>query len=159
MLPLIGELFGHQAWADATMLAVVRAHPAANDDEKLRQTLHHILVVQRAFVSIFLKRPFDMAAELQPPESLDALAARFRDTHTEELAFVKSLDEPSLGRVIETPWLPGARLTLAQTLMQVLMHSQSHRGQCASRLRALGGEPPTLDFIVWLKDRPAPAWS
>ena len=141
------------------MLAAVRAHPAANDDEKLRQTLHHILVVQRAFVSIFLKRPFDMAAELQPPESLDALAARFRDTHTEELAFVKSLDEPSLARVIDMSWLPGARLTLAQTLMQVLMHSQAHRGQCASRLRAARGEPPTLDFIVWLKDRPAPVWS
>jgi uncharacterized damage-inducible protein DinB len=91
------------------MLAAVRAHPAANDDEKLRQTLHHIVVVQRAFLSIFLKRPFDMAAELQPPESLGALAARFRDTHTEELAFVKSLDEQSLARVIETPWLPGAR--------------------------------------------------
>jgi uncharacterized damage-inducible protein DinB len=43
--------------------------------------------------------------------------------------------------------------------MQVVMHSQSHRGQCASRLRAAGGQPPTLDFIVWLKDRPAPVWS
>jgi uncharacterized damage-inducible protein DinB len=159
MLPLLDELFHHQAWADATMLGAVRACPASSDDEKLRETLHHIVMVQRAFLSIFLARPFDMAAELQPPESLGALVARFRDTHAEELDFVKSLGEPSLARVIETPWLPGARLTLAQALMQVVLHSQSHRGQCASRLRAAGGQPPTLDFIVWLKDRPAPAWS
>jgi uncharacterized damage-inducible protein DinB len=158
MLPLMGDLFEHQAWADASMLDAVRNHAPAGDDAKLRETLHHIVMVQRAFLSIFLKRPFDMAAELQPPESLDALVARFRDTHPEELAFVKSLDEPSLARVIETPWIPGAKLTLAQAMTQVVMHGQWHRGQCASRLRAAGGQPPTLDFIVWLKDRPAPAW-
>jgi uncharacterized damage-inducible protein DinB len=159
MLPLLAELFDHQAWADATMLAAVRACPAACDDEKLRQTLHHIVMVQRAFLSIFLKRTFDMAAELKEPESLDAFAARFRETQAEELAFVGALDDSALSRPIETPWLPGTKLTLAQAMMQVVMHSQAHRGQCASRLRAAGGQPPTLDFIVWLKDRPAPVWS
>lgn len=141
------------------MLAAVRACPAALDDEKIRHTLHHIIMVQRAFLSIFLKEPFDIAAESKPPESFDALVARFRDTQPQELAFVRSLDEAALQRIIETAWIPGAKLTLPQTLMQVVMHSQAHRGQCASRLRAAGGQPPTLDFILWLKDRPAPAWS
>jgi uncharacterized damage-inducible protein DinB len=186
VLPLLAELFDHQAWADAAILAAIRACPAAMDDEKIHHTLHHIVMVQRAFLSIFLKQPFDMAAESEPPESFEALVAqrarrapqnglrtasrrapfcasslveRFRATQPEELAFVKSLDEPALQRIIETPWIPGAKLTLGQTLMQVVMHSQSHRGQCASRLRASGGQPPTLDFILWLKDRPAPAWS
>ena len=27
MLPLLAELFDHQAWADATMLAAIRAFP------------------------------------------------------------------------------------------------------------------------------------
>ncbi len=159
VLPLLAELFDHQAWADSAILAAVRACPAAIDDEKIRHTLHHIVMVQRAFLSIFLKTPFDIAAESKPPESFDALVARFRATQPEELAFVKGLDEAALQRIIETPWIPGAKLTLPQTLMQVVMHSQSHRGQCASRLRAAGGQPPTLDFILWLKDRPAPAWS
>jgi uncharacterized damage-inducible protein DinB len=159
MVPLMGELFDHQAWADAAILGAVRACPGAWENEKLRHTLHHIIMVQRAFLSIFLNRPFDMAAESKPPESLDALAARFRDAQGEELAFVRQVDDAALARVIETPWIPGAKLTLAQALMQVVMHSQSHRGQCASRLRELGGEPPILDFILWLKDRPAPTWS
>jgi uncharacterized damage-inducible protein DinB len=159
MLSLIGELFDHQAWADATLLAAVRAHPAAGENEKLLHTLHHIVMVQRAFLSIFLQRPFDMAAESKPPDSLDAFAARFRETHGEELAFVGTLDDAALTRVIQTAWFPGAKLTLAQAMMQVIMHSQSHRGQCASRLREAGGQPPTLDYILWLKDRPAPAWS
>jgi uncharacterized damage-inducible protein DinB len=158
MLPLFAELFDHQAWADATMLAAVRACPAACDDEKLRQTLHHMITVQRAYLALLVKWPLDMNAELKPPESLDVLVARFRDTHPAEIAFAKSLDDASLTRVIEPPWLPGAKLTVAQAMMQVLMHSQWHRGQLASRLRAAGGQPPTLDFILWLKDRPAPAW-
>jgi uncharacterized damage-inducible protein DinB len=159
MLPLLGELFDHQAWSDATLLTAVRACPAACDDEKLRQSLHHMITVQRAFLALFVKWPLDMNAELKPPESFDVLVARFRDTHPAEIAFVKGLDDASLTRVIEPPWLPGAKLTLAQAMMQVVMHSQWHRGQCASRLRAAGGQPPTLDFILWLKDRPAPVWS
>lgn len=159
VLPLLAELFDHQAWADAALLEAVRACPAARDDEKMRHTLHHIVMVQRAFLSIFLKRPFDMAAESKQPESLDALVARFRETHPEELAFVKQVDEAALARPIETPRFPGAKLTHAQAMMQVVMHSQSHRGQCAVRLREAGGQPPTLDYILWLKDRPAPVWS
>jgi uncharacterized damage-inducible protein DinB len=159
VLPLLAELFNHQAWADATLLAAIRACPAALDDEKLRQALHHMITVQRAFLALFVKWPLDMNAELKPPDSLDVLASRFRDTHPAEIAFVKGLDPAALDRAIEPPWLPGAKLTLAQAMLQVLMHSQSHRGQCLSRLRAAGGQPPTLDFILWLKDRPAPVWS
>jgi uncharacterized damage-inducible protein DinB len=40
------------------------------------------------------------------------------------------------------------------------MHSQHHRGQNATRLRELGGEPPMTDLIVWYwKGRPGPRWS
>jgi uncharacterized damage-inducible protein DinB len=159
MLPLFSELFDHQAWADATILAAIRACPAAVDDEKIRQALHHMITVQRAFLALFVKWPLDMNAELKAPDSFDVLVARFRDTHPAEISFVKGLDEAVLTRVIETPWLPGAKLTLAQAMMQVLMHSQSHRGQCLTRLRAAGGQPPTLDFILWLKDHPTPVWS
>ena len=39
-----------------------------------------------------------------------------------------------------------------------VMHSYGHRAQCATRLRQLGGIPPQMDFVMWLKDRPAPDW-
>jgi uncharacterized damage-inducible protein DinB len=54
------------------------------------------------------------------------------------------------------PGYPQFRLTVIDALMQAVMHSQHHRGQAAARLRALGGEPPTVDYILWLKDRPDP---
>ena len=53
---------------------------------------------------------------------------------------------------------PGGGCSIAHAYVQVCMHSQGHRSQCATRLRSLGGKPPVTDFIVWLKDRPAPNW-
>ncbi|MBL8232675.1 MAG: hypothetical protein JNL98_29525 [Bryobacterales bacterium] len=45
----------------------------------------------------------------------------------------------------------GLNPSLAEAWMQVVMHSQNHRGQCLTRLRELGAKPPTLDYILWLK--------
>ena len=47
--------------------------------------------------------------------------------------------------------------TLAETALQVAMHSTYHRGQVNARLRQIGGEPPLVDFIAWIWfGRPAP---
>ncbi|HTR39781.1 MAG TPA: DinB family protein [Bryobacteraceae bacterium] len=159
MKSLIGDLMDHLAWADAAIFKAIGANEGAASDESLRKTLHHIVMVQRAFLSLFLKRPFDMEKESRVPASLAEFEPLFREAHQEEIEFVKNVDEAALSARFEMPWIPGAKLTLEQALMQVVMHSQSHRGQCAARLRALGGSPPMTDFIVWLKDRPAPVWS
>jgi uncharacterized damage-inducible protein DinB len=159
MIPALRSLFEHQAWADSVMFSAVRNHPAAAADEELRRTLHHIVVTQRAFLALFLKRPFDVAKELKTPDSLEALEAIYHETHADELAFVRQIEDGDLARTFELVWIPGARPTLAEALTQVVMHSQHHRGQCASRLRTLGGKPPMVDYIIWIKDRPAPAWS
>jgi uncharacterized damage-inducible protein DinB len=122
------------------------------------KTLHHIVVTQRAFLSLFLGRPFDLGKELRAPALLGRTQALFQETHHEEIAFVSQLEESGLSRVIDLPWIR-SRSSIGEALIQVVMHSQSHRGQCASRLRAVGGHPPATDFIIWIKDRPAPVWS
>ena len=157
MIAMLRELFAHQAWADAKILAAVRSHMAASDDAELRKTLHHIVGVQRAFLALFLQRPFHLAREMQVPANLDEMEALFRQTHAEEIAFAGQVQEEAIAQMIEIPMLAKIRPTLGETMMQVVMHSQHHRGQVAARLRALGGTPPTVDWIIWLKDRPV-AW-
>ena len=157
MIPMLLELFEHQSWADASLLDAVRSHDSAWNDEKLRWTLHHILMVQRGFLALCTGSPFDIQKEMQIPESLAALEQTYRESHEAEWAFVSRLQPEDLTRNIDMPWIPGCHATLAQCLMQVVMHSQNHRGQCLTRLRALGAKTPTLDFIIWVKDRPAGA--
>jgi uncharacterized damage-inducible protein DinB len=152
MIELIRPLFRHQEWADDALLRAAGEHGEAARDTQLRSTLHHVVTVQRAFLSLFLQWPFDLQKELQLPGSLADVGHRFVDTHREEMAFVAALEESDLARVIEVPWFPGLNPSLAEALTQVVMHSQNHRGQCLARLRALGATPPALDFIVWLKE-------
>jgi uncharacterized damage-inducible protein DinB len=95
--------------------------------------------------------------ESQRPETFDQEIQVYRTAHEEQLAFVTNLTESDLERRFELPVLK-SQPTLAEGLTQVFMHSQNHRGQCLTRLRENGAKPPTLDYILWAKDRPAPAW-
>lgn len=154
---LFDSLFRHQAWADASLLSAVQAHPESLGNEWMLKTLHHIVFVQRYFLSCFLNRPFDRARESQPAVSFAELIALYRATHEEELAFVHALAPGDLERKFELPFLQ-THFTVAEGLTQVVMHSQNHRGQCLTRLRETGARTPTLDYILWAKTRPAPGW-
>src|ERR1700720_1296392 len=117
MVSMIRELFHHQAWADAAVLTAVRSYPAAREDEALRKTLHHIVVTQRAFLSLFLERPFDPKTYFRVPATLKDIEAIFREAHREEIAYVGRLDEAGLSRVHDLPWI-GSRASTAEALMQ-----------------------------------------
>lgn len=158
MIPLLQSLVAHMTWADAAMWTAIRQHAAAAEDEALRINMHHIVLAQRAFLSLFLKRPFDLERELRAPEAFDDLAALYRAAQAEVLDFAASLDGAALERVIDMQWIPGSHPSLPEALMQVVLHSQHHRAQCAARLRALGGAPPMTDYITWLLTRPGAGW-
>jgi uncharacterized damage-inducible protein DinB len=150
-------MFAHQAWADASLLSAVQGHPPLTQDEWLQKTLLHIVGVQRYFMSRFLDRPFDREKESQPPASFGGLVEQFQATHQEELAFVARLTPADLERRFELPFLK-AEFAVSDGLMQIVMHSQNHRGQCLRYIRKHGAETPTLDYILWAKDRPAATW-
>ncbi|MEN6535707.1 MAG: DinB family protein [Bryobacteraceae bacterium] len=157
MLDLLRPLFSHQEWADRELLKAAGACPAAVQDERLRTTLFHIVFVQRYFLSQFTGGEFDVQKEMKAPESWEGLADLFHSTHEAEQMFVSSVPAAELERILDLPRLKGVRPTVAQAMTQVVMHSQHHRGQCAMRLRDLGGVPPTLDYILWLREGPPPA--
>jgi uncharacterized damage-inducible protein DinB len=53
-----------------------------------------------------------------------------------------------------------ASITIAETMQQVPLHSLYHCGQINARLREVGGEPPTVDYIVWIwLERPRADWA
>jgi uncharacterized damage-inducible protein DinB len=151
------SLFAHQAWADASLLSAIHAHPPSQQDEWLQKTLLHMAGVQRYFIALFLGRPFDREKEKQPLASFADLVERFKAAHDDELAFVAGLSPADLERRFELPFLK-TEFTIADGLTQIVMHSQNHRGQCLRYMRKHGVEPPTLDYILWAKDRPAPMW-
>ncbi len=140
------------------MLEAIQRHSAAASDQELRERQHHILVSHRYWIHICQGLPFQVEAESVVPEGLDEIVQGFQATRELEHAWLDQLEEADLERGVESPYFPGRQLTLAQVLTQVCLHSQGHRSQCAMRLRALGGEPPATDYILWLEGRPEPDW-
>jgi uncharacterized damage-inducible protein DinB len=159
MIDMLRDLLQHKAWASAALFAAIGTSDAASRDDALRTLLHHIIVANRYWLFTCLDRPFAIEEESRVPASLLIVAEQFRVTHAIEADWISGTSEANLARRIEGPLIPGGSCSIAQASMQVCMHSQGHRSQCATRLRSLGGQPPVTDFIVWLTDRPSPQWS
>jgi uncharacterized damage-inducible protein DinB len=159
MLAMLQDLFRHKGYANAALLRAIRQHAEAAQDQELRKLLHHIILADRFWLHLSLGRPFAREEESRVPDSLEAIASRFQETHVLESEWISQAREPDLARTVQTPFLPERNFSIAQAIMQVCLHTHGHRAQCATRLRLLGGTPPAMDFILWLKERPAPDWS
>lgn len=161
------ELFSHMQWADALVWSAALSNSVAADDLALRGKLFHIHMVQRAFLSVWQARPL-----ISPPSDSPDLLTTLKDArgyYSELEAFLSALGEDELERPVALPWATGfarrmgrapATPSLAETLLQVAMHSTYHRGQANTRLRELGIEPPLTDYIAWVWfSRPDPHWT
>jgi uncharacterized damage-inducible protein DinB len=156
---LLRDLYGHQEWADALHWTACEAHPRALEDAKLRERLHHIHVVQRAFLAIARGTGTPDKLRLEDFASMAELKAEARRAHDAARRFLDEAADDVLSARAAVPWFKDIDISLAQALHQCAMHSHYHRGQNATRLRELGGEPPLSDLIIWWwKGRPAPAW-
>lgn len=162
MREMLSDLYAHQAWADALHWAALEAHAGALEDPAIRERLHHIHLVQRAFLAIERgERPTQAQFEEYAASPMARLKADARRYHEEALARIAAIPDARLGEPLEIPWFkdPPCRISVGQALHQAAMHSHYHRGQNATRLRELGGTPPLTDLIAWYwKGRPAPDW-
>jgi uncharacterized damage-inducible protein DinB len=155
MLQTVRDLIAHKGFADRTLSAAIGDNPAAVADRNLRAKLEHMLLANRFWLLTILARQFVHEEEARPAASFEALMAAYRMTHEQELEWVSRVTEGELLRILEDPLIPaGGRCTVLQAVLQVCMHSQGHRAQCATLLRNHGSVPPATDFILWLAGRP-----
>ncbi|MFH0989290.1 MAG: DinB family protein [bacterium] len=160
MLTLLRDLYGHQEWADAELWRAIEALPTAMEDTALRARLHHIFLVQSAFLSVVQKERF-IRSRAEDFSELSALKGSVIAVHKKAAGFLASCSEAQLEEIVTVPWFrnPPVNLPIRLALMQAAMHSHYHRGQNATRLRELGGEPPLTDLIVWYwKNKPEAQW-
>jgi uncharacterized damage-inducible protein DinB len=154
------DLVAHADWADSELWNAVAATPRALDDVGIRDYLHHIHMVQRLFVALWTQQPPDAIAARQPSEfSLSDLRAWGRPFYADARGFLQKVDAPRLDEPLIVPWaarleaergLPLSAPTVGETVFQVVNHTTHHRAQVSVRLRALGGEPPLVDYIAWV---------
>jgi uncharacterized damage-inducible protein DinB len=160
MLGFLSDLFAHQQWADSVQWRSLAAQPGALEDGAVRSRLHHLHSVQRAFLDVWKGTP----RKPVPPESfasMEALRQDVRSYYRDLTGFLAAEAPAHLDDIMSVPWFgdPHRPVRLSETMYQVVLHSEHHRAQNATRLRELGGAMPTTDYIVWiLEGRPAPVW-
>ena len=152
MLSTIEGLVRHKAWANTNLLHAIQQHPLAAEDEELRKMLHHILVSNRFWLFTILGRTFVREDEMQIPGNLATIIERFNEIEHLESEWLS--ESPDLDRTLETRSSRlGINVSVQQAILQICMHTQGHRSQCATRLRALGGTPPGTDYVLWIKEQ------
>lgn len=109
---------------------------------------------------------FRMGVAESGPTSAEALFPRgsSREAVTAELdamyetwrGYLASLSDEDLARVFVYTSHEGERFQnqVEDLLTQLFGHSSYHRGQIASKVRRLGGEPAATDYVFW-SQRPA----
>jgi len=158
----LNELYSHQEWADAEHWRALEGLAPALGDQAIRARLHHIHLVQSAFLWVVGPRAAQFVItkveDYANPADLKTFARKY---HSEMAAMLGTMNEARLAETIEVPWFqPPLKISVRHALMQAAMHSHYHRGQNATRLRELGGVPPGTDFIVWLREgQPEARWS
>jgi uncharacterized damage-inducible protein DinB len=162
MNPVLRDLFDHQFWADIALWNAIGSHAPARDDKAIRDRLHHIHLVQNAFMWITGDQavPFTFS-KAEDFLTFDAMRAYARASHDAIRARLAGLTPARLSESISPPWFtdPPLTLTVTEALTQCAMHSHHHRAQNATRLRELGAVPPMTDLIVWYwKGRPEASW-
>ena len=157
---------GHMEWADALMWKSVAAVPAAQHDERLIALLHHLHLVQWIYLSLW-QRETPAITDPKAYENAAAVMGWARPYYAKARAFLDTLDEDGLARVVEFPWTDqieqqfgsAGPATMRETIAQILLHTTYHRAQVATRVRDLGGEPALTDYIAWIwMKRPSAPW-
>src|SRR5581483_2568789 len=158
-LAALRDLIAHMTWADRVVLKAALGNSTAAGDAVIREKLHHLHLVQRAFLHLWTRTPFALR-ELSSFAALSEIAEWAYGYHAEVHSFMEGAGEAALQEIIAIPWaervleLTGGKaagvVRLGESMLQVTLHSAYHRGQVNMRLREIGGDPPLTDYIAWL---------
>lgn len=158
--------FAYMIWADAcawTQCIEWTVDRSARFDRELFTRFHHVHLVQRVFHDQ-IERGEHTVRPVEEFQSVTELLDYGEAATKDVLAMVRRFDEAFLQERVHIPWLADkgkapVKPLVVDALTQVLLHTQHHRGQLMSRLRSFGGDPRSIDYIVWNKqERPEAKW-
>ena len=144
---VLTDLARHQSWADTEHWKLIDANPSAFDDPHIRKRLNHMVQTCEMLQTLARGQMPDFAA-VKDRESAGDLRAAMEKATAGLSAAISSLD---LDKMIQLPRGPKGpfEAPAGVLLLQIVTHSEHHRGQNATRMRELGLKPPMTDFIFW----------
>lgn len=153
--------FDYEKDAHAKVVDSLRTVPEGQrekpDYQKAVDLLAHVAAARSLWLYRFgvAERGPDSAEGLFPKNvSLADVEARLSAMQASWSEYLRSLDDEKIARVFEYRSIEGGRFRnrIEDLLAQLYGHSWYHRGQIASIVRRLGGEPAVTDYVYWSRE-------
>ena len=146
-LSTLKSLFGHKAWANTELFALLATLPAQHAEplHTCIRTLNHIYVVDRLFQARLAgePQPFE-ATNTKDTPTLDQLRKEVAATDAWYLRYVSGIAEGELSAMLDFTFTDGdaGRMSREEILLHVLTHGGYHRGNVGQVLKSISVAPP-----------------
>ncbi len=156
------ELFAYNKWANDHMLASLEPLSAeqlgrdlASSFPTILGTVAHIAAAEWVWLSRWYGTNPTAMPEWAAHPAADFVTRKFHELETERSAFLSTLNDADLDRVVSFTLFSGAHDTqpLRSQFQHVVNHGTYHRGQVAGMLRQVGAKAIGTDFIRWIRER------
>lgn len=149
MLEALTKLVRHMEWADARVVASLRAADPPPDALRL---FNHIVGAERLWY-LRLQQEDWTTQPVWPSLTLEACASLAELNAKTYREYLDNMEEPDLARAITYTNSKGQEYTntVADILLHMTTHGSYHRGQIARILRRAGQEPPSTDYILFVR--------
>jgi uncharacterized damage-inducible protein DinB len=141
------SLFGHKAWANRELFALLGTLPAEHAEPLTTciRTLNHIYVVDRLFRARLAGEPAPFeATNTKATPTLGQLRDDVAATDAWYQAYVASLADEKASEVLDFTFADGdaGRMSREEMLLHVITHGAYHRGNAGQVLKSISVAPP-----------------
>jgi uncharacterized damage-inducible protein DinB len=154
------SLMRYKRWADADLLKVALALPTsfpAKEAGYVTAIIRHYHTVDCIFRAHLLGIPHDYTSpNPAEPATLAELQQRVSEIDAWYVDYASTLDERSLGEVLNVKFTDGQEQTLTRSdiLLHVSTHGAGHRAQVSLFMKLCGVEPPPDRITNYLRSVP-----
>ena len=143
------ELFRYNDWANRRIVVALKD----NECEPARRILAHLLTTEQEYFERLYGKDstgFDFWPGLTVSDC-GRIAQEIADRYEK---LIRGFDEDGLDLIARYHSSEGKPFdnTFREILAHVLLHSATHRGNIILKLRESGFVPPTIDYIIYLRE-------
>lgn len=159
-LSTIKTLLRYSDWANTTLTQAAGGLKPEQLDQTLdigmgtlRRTLLHILAGESVWLARWRgERESPWPDEQERAEPVE-IGRRMTEVSAAREQFLASVGPGDLGRIVVYRDSKGSlfKATLADMMIQMCIHSMHHRSQAVNIIRRVGGSPPELDYMMWVR--------
>lgn len=161
ILGVLRDLYAYSAWANTRILDTAEqlspdqfTAEAGPSHGSLRNTLVHQMGGQWIWLERWKGGSPERTLSRKEFLTLASVRSRWEQVEAETSAFVSTLTEEQLGRVISYTTTEGEARAypLWQPILQQVNHATQHRSEAAVMLTNFGHSPGDLDYVVYLAE-------